>query len=145
MACHRLASDNDLERRGGCRGRLEQNQRHYRSVMTTALVLRRASAMVAAARDKPTPAVHVSITVTAQALSSIGLLIATCPEIALTDVAESGLSGYEMTTYPIRLDALTGDPTVVIRARGIDEPTALALQVRLEASAQTSERSIALL
>jgi hypothetical protein len=101
--------------------------------------------MVAAARDKPTPAVHVSITVTAQALSSIGLLIATCPEIALTDVAESGLSGYEMTTYPIRLDALTGDPTVVIRARGIDEPTALALQVRLEASAQTSERSIALL
>jgi hypothetical protein len=50
-----------------------------------------------------------------------------------------------MATKPIRLDALTGDPTVVIRASGIDEPTALALQVRLEASAPTSETSVALL
>jgi hypothetical protein len=101
--------------------------------------------MVSAAAEKPSPAAHVSITVTAKALSTIDLLIATCPCIALTDVGHTGLCGYEMATKPIRLDALTGDPTVVIRASGIDEPTALALQVRLEASAPTSETSVALL
>jgi hypothetical protein len=145
MACRRRPTGDDLKRRGGCRGQLERNQRRYRSVMTTALVLRRASAMVAAAGEKPSPAVHVSITVTAHVLSTIGLLIATCPEIALTDVADSGLRGYAMATNPIRLDALTGDPTVVIHASGIDEPTALTLQVRLEASAPTSETSVVLL
>jgi hypothetical protein len=101
--------------------------------------------MVAAAGETPSPAVHVSITVTAQALRDIGLLIAACPEIALADVADSGLRGYEMATHPIRLDALTGDPTVVIHASGIDEPTALTLQVRLEASAPISGTSVALL
>ena len=125
-------------------GNLNGTHAANRSVMTTALVLRRASAMVAAAGGKPSQAVHVSITVTAQALSTIGLLIATCPEIALTDVAESVLRGYEMAANPIRLDALTGDPTVVIRASGINEPTALTLQVRLEASAPTTETSVAL-
>jgi hypothetical protein len=126
-------------------GNLNGNQGCYRSVMTSALVLRRASAMLAAAGETPSPAAHLSITVTAQALSDIGLLIASCPEIAINDIADSGLRGYSMATNPIRLDALTGDPTVMIRASGIDEPTALTLQGRLEASPPTNETSVALL
>ncbi|WP_231382487.1 hypothetical protein [Mycobacterium simiae] len=87
----------------------------------------------------------MSITVAAQVLGDITLLLASCQEISLSDVNDSHQRGLEMDTHPVRLDALSGDPRVVIRVNGIDQPAALSLQVRLEATALTGEFSVALL
>lgn len=118
-------------------------------IVTTALVLRRASAMMAAVGQQPSSTAQVSITVTAQVLGDITLLIASCQGILLSDVIDSNLDsnlrGFDMDTHPIRLDTLSADPRVVIHADGIDQPTALSLQVRLEAAALTSYANVALL
>lgn len=114
-------------------------------IMTTALVLRRATAMISATGQQPNSAALVSITVAAQVLGDITLLLASCQEISLSDVNDSHQRGVEMDTHPVRLDALSGDPRVVIRVDGIDQPAALSLQVRLEATALTGEFSVALL
>jgi hypothetical protein len=100
--------------------------------------------MVAAAGERAGPGAGISITITAKALGEIDLVIATCPEIALADIAESGLQSYEMATNLVRLDALTGDPTVVVRAREIEEPTGVTLQIRVEASGPNAETNVSL-
>ncbi|MFP1154294.1 hypothetical protein ACK280_19685 [Mycobacterium sherrisii] len=113
--------------------------------MTTALVLRRALAMLAAAGEQPSSTARVSITVMARVLGDVTLVIASCHQIPLRDVTESVPRVFDMDTHPIRLDTLSGDPRVVIRADGIDLPADLSLRVHLEATALTSDSTAALL
>jgi len=74
----------------------------------------------------------VSISITAKVLAAIDLLLADCAEIVLAGVAGCGPRSYGMATRPIRLDALTGDPTVVVRAIGVGGSGELRVALRLE-------------
>jgi hypothetical protein len=101
--------------------------------MTEGLILAAAAAIVGTARSPASPVGSVSLVVTARALGTIDLMIAKCEDIALVDLSDSGgPRSYEMATTPIRVEALSGDPVVVIRATGVAERTDLALAVRFE-------------
>ncbi|OBG62596.1 hypothetical protein A5703_21120 [Mycobacterium sp. E188] len=47
-----------------------------------------------------------------------------------------------MVTAPIRLDTISGDPTVVIRYTGIAERTELAVSLRFEAEDRFTQRTL---
>lgn len=107
--------------------------------MAEGVVLAGASALVRTAPKGASPAGSVSIMVIAKALSEIDLLIAKC----CVDIVGASSSGpgsgsgsgrwtYEMATTPIRLDTLSGDPSVVIRSTGSVERTHLVVSVRFE-------------
>jgi hypothetical protein len=111
--------------------------------MTGGLVFTAASVLVAAT-PQANPLGSVSITVTAKALGRIELLIADCAEIDLAPAAGSEARSYEMATRPVRLDTLTGEPTVVVRAIGIADAAALTLGIRLEASQRVGDIAVVL-
>jgi hypothetical protein len=101
--------------------------------MTDGLVLFAVAVIVGSALPQTNSAAKVSVVVTAKALAQIDLLIASSSDIALADLAVCpGRSSYEMATTPIRLDALSGEPVVVVRAMGIGECAELMLAVRFE-------------
>jgi hypothetical protein len=97
-------------------------------VMSAGSVLTSAAAIVAT----PIRRGSVSISITAKVLGTIGLLLADRTEIVLADVADCGPRSYDMATRPIRLDTLTGDTTVLVRAVGVGGSGELMVAVRLE-------------
>jgi hypothetical protein len=111
--------------------------------MAEGVVLTGASALVRTAPPGTSLAGSASIIVTAKALAEIDLLIAKCcVDIVLADAPDSGQRSYEMVTVPIRLDTLSGDPAVVIRAIGIVERTDLVLTVRFEFEDRFKQRTL---
>ena len=102
-----------------------------------------ASALVRTAPPGTSLAGSASIIVTAKALAEIDLLIAKCcVDIVVANTTGSGQRSYEMATIPIRLDTLSGDPAVVIRAIGIVELTDLVLAMRLEFEDRFKQRTL---
>lgn len=111
--------------------------------MAEGVVLTGASARVTTAPPRTSPAGSVSIIVTAKVLAEIDLLIAkSCVDIVLASGPGSGQLSYEMVTMPIRLDTLSGDPAVVIRAVGIVERTDLVVAVRFEVEDRFKQRTL---
>lgn len=111
--------------------------------MPEGVVLTGASAVVTVAPPRVSPAGSVSIVVTAKALAEIDLLIAKCClDIGLANAPGCGQHRYEMVTSPIRLDTLSGDPAVVIRAIGIVERTNLVVAVRFEVDDRFKQRTL---
>jgi len=83
------------------------------------------------------------MTVTAKALAEINLLIAKCCiDIVLGNATGSDRRSYEMVTIPIRLDTLSGDPAVVIRAIGIVERIDLLVAIRFEVEDRFKQRTL---
>ncbi|OJZ74879.1 hypothetical protein BRW65_06575 [Mycobacterium paraffinicum] len=84
--------------------------------------------------------------VTAKALAEIDLLIARCCiDILLADSPAHKRRSYEMVTIPIRLDTLSGDPAVVIRATEIaGRRMDLMVAVRFELEDRFNQRSLVL-
>src|SRR3954471_7116723 len=109
--------------------------------MAEGFVLTGASALVTTAPPGRSPAGSVSIMVTAKVLAEIDLLIAKCC-VDFVDARCSLQHCYEMITNPIRLDTLSGDPPVVIRAIGITKRTDLAVAVRFEVEDRFKQRSL---
>jgi hypothetical protein len=111
--------------------------------MAEGVVLTGASALVTTAPPRTSPAGSVSIMVTAKVLAEIDLLIAkSCVDIVLPNAPGSGQHSYEMATIPIRLDTLSGDPAVVIRAVGIVERTDLVVAVRFVLEDRFKQRTL---
>lgn len=113
--------------------------------MGEGVVLTGACALVSAAARGTRPTGSASIMVTAKVLAEIDLLIAKC----CVDIIGATPSGsrfaqrrYEMVTAPIRLDTISGDPTVVIRYTGIAERTELAVSLRFEAEDRFTQRTL---
>lgn len=110
--------------------------------MAEGVVLTGAAALVRVAPPGASPAGSVSITVTAKALAEIDLLIAKrCVDINLAEVPGGVQRNYEMVTRPIRLDTLTRDPAVVIRAIDIVGRTDLVVAVRFELNDLVQQRT----
>jgi hypothetical protein len=110
--------------------------------MAEGVVLTGASALVAIAPPGGSFAGSVSLMVTAKALSEIDLLIAKCRvDIVLGNAPGSGRRNYEMATIPIRLDTLSGDPALVVRAIDIVERTDLTVAVRFELADRFNQRT----
>lgn len=110
--------------------------------MAEGFVLTGAAAFVTVAPPGASPAGSVSITVTAKALAEIDLLIAKrCVDIDLADIAGGVQRNYEMVTRPIRLDTLSSDPAVVIRAIDIVERTDLVVAVQFELNDFVKQRT----
>src|SRR5947209_11743629 len=111
--------------------------------MAEGVVLTGASALVTIAPPGTSPAGSVSIMVTAKVLADIALLIARCCLDFVLATAPGALQhSYEMATIPIRLDTLSGDPAVVIRAIGIVERTDLVVTVRFEIEDRFKQRTL---
>jgi hypothetical protein len=111
--------------------------------MAEGVVLTGAAALVTTAPPGASPAGSVSIMVTAKALAEIDLLIAKrCVDIDLADAPGGVRRNYEMVTRPIRLDTLSSDPAVVIRAIDIVERTDLAVAVRFEVNDRFKQRTL---
>ena len=111
--------------------------------MAEGVVLTGASALVTTAPPRTSLAGSVSIMVTAKVLAEIDLLIAkSCVDIVLANRSGSGQLSYEMVTIPIRLDTLSGDPAVMIRAVGIVERTDLVVAVRFEFEDRFKQRTL---
>lgn len=87
-------------------------------MMVDALTLTAASAALTA------PTIHsatgeVSIVIIAKALSTIDILLAQHPQIALKDLAPTSTHPYAMELVPILVKTITGNPMVHIQAAGI--------------------------
>lgn len=107
--------------------------------MTVGVVLTGASARVATTPSAASPAGSVSILVTAKVLGEIDLLIAKC----CVDVVRFNAPAqrdYELVTSPIRLDTLSGDPAVVIRASGSVERIDMVVAMRFEIEDRSTQR-----
>jgi hypothetical protein len=99
------------------------------------LVLTAAAAIVRCGPPREVTAGRLSIAITAKVLSMIDLLIAQCTDIDLDEIHEDiDQRRYPMATKPVRLDTLSGDVAVLVRAADIAEPVGLVLAVRLEGS-----------
>jgi hypothetical protein len=110
--------------------------------MAEGVVLTRAAAFVTAAPPGTSASGSVSIMVTGKALAEIDLLIAKRRiDIDLSDAPGGGQRSYEMDTRPIRLDTLSSDPAVVIRAIDIVERTDLVVAVRFEVTDRFKQRT----
>lgn len=110
--------------------------------MAEGVVLTGAAALVTTAPPGASPVGSVSIMVTAKALAEMDLLIAKrCADIVLADATGGGERSYEMVTRPIRLDTLSSDAAVVIRATGIVERTDFGLAVRFEVDDRFKQRT----
>jgi hypothetical protein len=109
--------------------------------MAEGFVLTGASALLTTAPPGTNPAGSVSIMVTAKVLAEIDLLIAKCC-VDFANAPRSLQGSYEMITNPIRLDTLSDDPAVVIRAIGITKRTDLAVAVRFEVEDRFKQRSL---
>lgn len=110
--------------------------------MAEGVVLTGAVVLVATAPRGSSPAGSLSIMVTARVLAEIDILIAKpCVDIDLAD-AHGAQRNYEMVTTPIRLDTLSGDPAVVIRAINIVERTDLVVAVRFEVNDRFNQRTL---
>lgn len=109
--------------------------------MAEGVVLTGASALVTTAPPRTSPAGSVSIMVTAKVLAEIDLLIAKCC-VDFVNAPASLQRSYEMVTIPIRLDTLSGDPAVVIRAIGIVERTHLVVAMRFEVEDRFKQRTL---
>jgi hypothetical protein len=111
--------------------------------MAEGVVLTGAAALVTTALPGASPAGSASIMVTAKALAEIDLLIAKrCVDIVLADASGGGPRSYEMVTRPIRLDTLSSDAAVVIRAIDIVERTDLEVAVRFEVDDRFNQRNL---
>jgi hypothetical protein len=109
--------------------------------MAEGVVLTGASAFVTTAPPGKSLAGGVSIMVTAKVLAEIDLLIAKCC-VDFANAPGSLQRSYEMITIPVRLDTLSGDPAVVIRAIGIIKHTDLVVAVRFEAEDRFKQRTL---
>jgi hypothetical protein len=109
--------------------------------MAEGVVLTGASALVTTALPGTSPAGSVSIMVTAKVLAEIDILIAKCC-VDFVNAPRSLQRSYEMITTPIRLDTLSGDPAVVIRAIGIIKRTDLVVAVRFEVEDRFKQRTL---
>lgn len=111
--------------------------------MAEGVVLTGAAALVTTAPPAANSAGSVSIMVTAKALAEIDLLIAErCVDIVLAGGEGGGQRSYDMVTRPIRLDTLSSDPAVVIRAIGIVQRTDLVVAVRFEVDDRFKQRTL---
>ncbi|SRX96194.1 hypothetical protein MSP7336_04470 [Mycobacterium shimoidei] len=110
--------------------------------MAEGVVLTRAAALLTLTPAGPSPTGSLSIVVTAQALAEYDLLLAKCcVDIDLADVPGGVQHTYEMVTRPIRLDTLSSDPAVVIRAIDIVGRTDLVMAVRFELNDRFKQRT----
>jgi hypothetical protein len=108
------------------------------------LVLTAAAAFVRGGPPRGVTSGRLSIAITAKVLSMIDLLIAQCADIDLDEVSDHlDQRRYAMATNPIRLDTLSGDLAVVIRAADMAERVGLVLAVRLEGCPGSSESTFA--
>lgn len=111
------------------------------SHMAEAVVLTGASVLVTTAPPDTTFGGTVSILVTGRALAELDLLIAKCCiNTALANASGTGQRSYEMVTNPIRLDTLSGESAVVIRAIGVVERTDLVVAMRFKFEDQLKQR-----
>lgn len=110
--------------------------------MSEGVVLTGAAALVTIALPGSGPAGSVSIMITAKALDVDLLIAKCCIDVVLAVASGAGQCSHEMVTRPIRLDTLSGDPAVVIRAVGNLARTDLVVAVRFEIDDRFKQRTL---